>query len=173
MDKWKDLSYEVVLNIAQELEGYYYKEEWMFVNKQLQDMYQSFEFKDIFIKLDANSDKKFAIANSILKPGLWTKDIFVDDFKAPAASDFSKLDKNVDPLYLLMQHCPSVKTSTSQKQKMKKMKQEIGSIFQQYSWIVMSGTWNQSLHFPQCQISVHQHISIALIICATLLQNSN
>lgn len=40
MGQWKDLPYEVVLLIAQELDSSDPKEKWMFVNRQLHEAYQ-------------------------------------------------------------------------------------------------------------------------------------
>lgn len=85
-------------------------DEWMFVNRQLYEVYLSFEYADINIKLDQDSDKRFnAIVHSIFKPGHLAKEIFVEDFTAPKETNFNTLDKSVDPLYLLMKNYPFVK----------------------------------------------------------------
>lgn len=100
-----------MLKIAQELKAYVYKDEgWMFVNKQLHEVYDSFEFVSITIALDPAKDKQFnAIINSICKPGRWIRSISVKDLTAPTGEDLGKLDTNIDWLYLLMKHFPSVK----------------------------------------------------------------
>lgn len=109
MGQWKDLPYEVVQRIAQELEEC--DGGWMFVNKQLHDMHLSIIYQDVSIRLDQGSDATFnAIINSPFKPGLKVKELYVKDFATLAAANMTNVDKTVDLMYLLMEHCPYVKS---------------------------------------------------------------
>lgn len=96
-------------SIAQELEDYT-EDEWMFVNK-LFEMSLSQKFGGIDISLDQDSDDKFkAILTSSFNVGRRVKKPYVYDFSAPTDENLDNLDKSQDPLYLLMKHCPSVKS---------------------------------------------------------------
>lgn len=98
--------------------------------------------------LDADSDKQFnAIINSPFKPGQQVKKIYVEDLTAPVTSNFDALDKNVDPLYLLMKHRPFAKSFQFSTSLYEGDRARNWEYFSTCSRIVVSGIWNQSLHF--------------------------
>lgn len=72
MSQWKDLPNEIVQQIAEKLDkDWTTKEKWMFVNKQLHGIYQSYMFEEICLhELDPYKEELFQeIASSPFSPG--------------------------------------------------------------------------------------------------------
>lgn len=108
MAKWNDLPHEVVLQIAECLKFYTYKQQWMFANKKLYEAYLSLDYDIVYADLKNTPKKLDGVLNSPFLPGHWTKILLVGNFTAPG--DLKQVKRARDPLYNLMKRCPTAET---------------------------------------------------------------
>lgn len=106
MATWSDLPDEVVLQIVERLRFYTYKEQWKFVNKELYEAYQSFQYKIVAVDLQDTSKREVnALLNSPLEPGKHIKTLLLENLKT--AADLKEINRATDPSYKLMERCPA------------------------------------------------------------------
>lgn len=114
MGEWKEQPYEVVLRIAEIMFcgnfAWYWnlRRKWMFVNKQLYEMWLSHNFMEIEISLNPKRDKMFnALVKLPTSLRRRVKKIHGNELAVPKEV---YLDYSDDPQYLLMKYCPSVES---------------------------------------------------------------
>lgn len=79
MGQWKELPYEVQVEIVKELQ--YDDGSWPSANKQMYTMFQSIDYDCISIEVGNPNDERLdAILNSCFSPRQWVKDWFWKNF---------------------------------------------------------------------------------------------